>query len=172
MVQNMSTPIRIKAITKDAGPPWARAEPEVTKRPVPAKYRQCVCSGAQIIARIFVRALTNGTANSDHLQMASLQLLRKARVRGSLRSRLMVEASPRKLAIGSLCCLGHMGIGIALEAVEGVPDPRLLLCVHLHTSIPLGDAGRVQGLAIVCGLLGVSFVRGGRHGVEVAPTAL
>ena len=104
--------------------------------------------------------------------MASLQLLRKARVRGSLRSRLMVEASPRKLAIGSLCCLGHMGIGIALEAVEGVPDPRLLLCVHLHTSIPLGDAGRVQGLAIVCGLLGVSFVRGGRHGVEVAPTAL
>jgi hypothetical protein len=37
MVQNMRIPMIQKAMTREAGPPVARALPEVTKRPVPMK---------------------------------------------------------------------------------------------------------------------------------------
>src|SRR5438045_1359082 len=68
-VQYSITPIRMKAMRSDAGPPPCRAFPEPTNKPVPAfSISQCVLghAGPTDLCR-HVGGRTDGSTNCNHL---------------------------------------------------------------------------------------------------------
>src|SRR5271170_4275333 len=94
-------------MTREAGPPVARADPDPTKRPVPKSTALAIFRG--LVSCMF-SSITNRAANCDHLQMSSFQTHRKRR----LSRRLVRKGFPFRI-----CELGdHASIGIPLEAVD------------------------------------------------------
>jgi hypothetical protein len=159
----------IKAIIKDAGPPLARAAPDVTKRPVPRK-RQEVSDGAGHVTSMIPK-LTNRAPNGNHLHVARFELLGKAGVGCPLCGALVVESFSSMHRRGA----GHVRIRIPLETIDEPSVPWLLLSIHMQTSIVVRTVrtSKVLTVAVVGGtLLGVIFVSRSRHGCRIRKKTL
>lgn len=96
--------------------------------------------------------------------------MRKTRICSALCSSPVIKCSPI-FSMRSLCLFRDVGIRIPFEAVDESPVPRLLLCMHLDTSVPLWAAGRSQRLSI-CAFFRIVLVGCGRHRVGIAQTRL
>jgi hypothetical protein len=110
-VQYNIIPIRLKAMSSDAGPPFDNALPDPTNRPVP------VPSGQQEYSYLksLVQGRTDGPSDCYHLQMSSLEFPCQRRFCRIRCSRFHVKDLSICADCAFRCCVG---LRIALEAVH------------------------------------------------------